>query len=1148
MRWLSRTLHALLALGTLLVVAAAAVLWLAGSEPGTRWLAARLSARASGVLALGRVDGTLLGGLDLTDVRVTLPRDRVEIAALHLEWDPAAALAGSLAFRAVRASPVSYTRLAEAPGAAGGEVPLVPFVVRVDDAVLAGLTIDTGGEVLELGESRGAARLFGRRLTLSRLSSSTQGVALAGNGTITLGDSIGLAADVAWSGMLGDRTAAGRVMLEGEWPVLHVRHDLSAPVAVTAEGELTIAETPRFDLTLSWADLAVPDLPQLASPSGRMALVGTLDAYRFTGDGTLDLDGRAADFTTSGTGRRFALAVDALTLAARLADGSAGALGGSGAVDLAARTADLDGRASDFDPAWLVPEWSGRLSGTAAVHARLDPQPEARFEGAKLEGELFGRPVKLASPAVRSLPPDHWELAGARLESGPNVVVLDGALDVGGALALEADVTLADLRTLVPTVRGAASGKLKLDGTFAAPAASGRIEARDLQAAGVAVERIAIEGRAGLARDAPLSIDVDAGRVARGLIVADSVGAAARGTTGAFRVTAGARAAQWLAQLAATGGLDDANVWRGSLERLEFDELKLGRWRLAEPARAALGVHAAALDTACLLHDSGARWCAALDLEGKPEDRLVVSAQNFQLASLQPLLPAQLQVDGVYQLSASFLDITSSPRGAVALTGGATHARVAFGAEQAFAAELKELRASATLTDGRLDLAANVAGGDAGDASLSARIDDLRAADSSIGGAVHLQWRDLAFLVLLSPELGQVAGALALDLDIGGTLRSPEVQGRGQWSEGRIGVPGWGLTVERIAANATSRDGRALTFDATGHVGDGELKLTGETELDPGAGWPTRLKLTGDGVRAVQLPDAEIYASPDLDVAAELPNVRVTGTVAVPRAAIKLSELPAQAIAPSPDAVVHGAARSAEMRPLQIAADVELVLGDDVRYTGLNLETKVSGSLKLQSEPSRSTTANGTLTLTGTYNAYGQELNLERGRLLFSGPLDDPGLDVRAVRAIDETRVGIELVGSLKAPRTRVFSTPAMSEGDALSYLLLGRPLTGTGTQETATLQTAALSMGLQQALPVVQRIGQSLGLDELSVQSTATDAGALMAGKYLSPKVYIRYSYGLFNRIGGLLLRFKVNERLSIETRSGDQKSMDLLYTVEKE
>jgi translocation and assembly module TamB len=156
------------------------------------------------------------------------------------------------------------------------------------------------------------------------------------------------------------------------------------------------------------------------------------------------------------------------------------------------------------------------------------------------------------------------------------------------------------------------------------------------------------------------------------------------------------------------------------------------------------------------------------------------------------------------------------------------------------------------------------------------------------------------------------------------------------------------------------------------------------------------------------------------------------------------------------------------------------------------------------------------------------------------------------VRDIEQTQVGIELTGTLKAPRTRIFSQPAMSEADALSYLLFGRPASGSdpglATEDNSALQAAALSLGLQQALPVVQRIGDTLGLDELTVQSTATDAGALMAGKYLSPRVYVRYSYGLFNRIGGLLLRFRVNERLSIETRSGDQKSMDLLYTVEKD
>jgi translocation and assembly module TamB len=674
--------------------------------------------------------------------------------------------------------------------------------------------------------------------------------------------------------------------------------------------------------------------------------------------------------------------------------------------------------------------------------------------------------------------------------------------------------------------------------------------------AGVRVARLTVSGQAGVPAATPLALTVEAEGVARGAIDADGMRLRLDGTTGAARVSADAHADDWSASLTAGGGLDAARVWRGSLDTLEINEMLFGGWRLEAPTEVSLGPRTAALATSCLLHESGARWCAELTLEGKPDDRLVVSAQNFDLRSLRPLLPPALEIDGVYQLSASVRDLTGRPVGALALTGGPTRARVTFGGEQAFATQLDDFVAGATLgEDGRLELTANVRGADTGRIGVEARIDDVRARDSTIGGRVGVRWPDLGFLSLLSPDLGQVGGSLGIDLDIGGTVDEPTVEGRGAWNQGRVSIPGWGLTVEQIEATATSRDGRALEFDANGKVGAGTLELTGSTALDPKSGWPTRLKLRGDSVEAVQLPDAEIFVSPDLNVSVALPDISVTGTVHVPRANVKLSELPAQAIVPSPDTVIHGVEETKPMRPLRLQAELLLTLGDDVRYSGLNLATKVTGQLRMNRDADRSTTATGTLTLAGTYNAYGQTLELERGQLLFSGPLDDPGLDVRAARTIEgtgagleQTRVGVELTGTIKAPRTRVFSMPAMSEADALSYLLLGRPVTGTGSEETATLQTAAISMGLQQALPVVQRIGQTIGLDELSVQTTDTDAGALMAGKYLSPKVYVRYSYGLFNKIGGLLVRFKMNDHLSLETRSGDQKSMDLLYTVEKD
>jgi translocation and assembly module TamB len=426
-----------------------------------------------------------------------------------------------------------------------------------------------------------------------------------------------------------------------------------------------------------------------------------------------------------------------------------------------------------------------------------------------------------------------------------------------------------------------------------------------------------------------------------------------------------------------------------------------------------------------------------------------------------------------------------------------------------------------------------------------------------IDGNLRIEWPDLGFLTLLSSELEQVSGALAVDLEIAGTIDEPTVDGRAALANGRISVPRWGLVVEAIEATAVSSDGSALQIDATGHAGDGVLTLAGRTELDAGAGWPTRLTLRGDAVRIVQRADAEVFASPDLTIDIALPVVTVTGSVHVPRASLEIVALPAQAVAPSPDAIVHGQTRSNRSQPLQLRTAIELTLGDDVRYSALNLDTTVGGQLRIATEPNASANATGTLRLDGNYDAYGQRLELERGQLLFSGPLDNPGLDVRAIRRLDATatatamEVGVELTGTLQQPSTRIVSTPAMSEADALSYLLFGRPVSasnGMGTDETTTLQTAALSLGLQQALPVVQRFGNNLGLDEFTVQSTTADAGELMAGKYVSPKVFIRYSYGLFNRIGGLLLRFDVNDRFSVETRSGEFNSVDFLFTVEKE
>ena len=123
-----------------------------------------------------------------------------------------------------------------------------------------------------------------------------------------------------------------------------------------------------------------------------------------------------------------------------------------------------------------------------------------------------------------------------------------------------------------------------------------------------------------------------------------------------------------------------------------------------------------------------------------------------------------------------------------------------------------------------------------------------------------------------------------------------------------------------------------------------------------------------------------------------------------------------------------------------------------------------------------------------------------------------------------------------------------MAEADALSYLVIGRPLNEATEAQGGDLSGAAVALGLKQSARLTQQIGQSIGLDQLSVTGDGGDATALVAGKQINSRVYARYTYGVFSRVGALLLRYRLTERLTLEAGVGETQSIDILYTVERD
>jgi translocation and assembly module TamB len=183
----------------------------------------------------------------------------------------------------------------------------------------------------------------------------------------------------------------------------------------------------------------------------------------------------------------------------------------------------------------------------------------------------------------------------------------------------------------------------------------------------------------------------------------------------------------------------------------------------------------------------------------------------------------------------------------------------------------------------------------------------------------------------------------------------------------------------------------------------------------------------------------------------------------------------------------------------------------------------------------------------GTYKAYGQDLTIRQGRLLFAGsPLDNPRLNIVAVREIepeegDTVIAGLNISGSAQNPQLTVFSEPAMGQSDALAYLVTGKPLSevGQGEGEGDMLQSAARSLGAAAGGLLAKNIGKRLGVDELSVKDDEAIGGAaLTVGQYLSPRLYLSYGIGLFEPGEVITLRYKLSRSLALEALNGPEDS----------
>lgn len=912
------------------------------------------------------------------------------------------------------------------------------------------------------------------------------------------------------------------------------------PGRLDATGRVDLrGDAPELALDLEWSDVEIPaQTPDATLHSrGSARLVGPLSDYALTLASNLRRGAEAADVALQGRGDRDHLVLESMRVTL-----PGGSLDAEGELRWTPRPAwALDVRMQAFDPAWLFPEFPG------AIDARLDSRGEVIDDRARgtltldaLGGTLRGR--RLAGSGNATLAADGSGQADVALSVGDSR--LRGSGRWGDAIAATLQLEPLDLADLLPDHAGRVRGTLSLGGTRAAPDLVAQLDGETLVLPGISAQRARVRARIDDGEGGSVSVEAQDGKIAGQDFASLSLSGEGTRAMHELQLTLDAVAD---VHLALGGGLV-GDAWRGRLTHLRFAPEARAAWTLREPAELTFdpGSGALSVSSTCVAA-AAASLCAQVQwAAGAGDARFTLDA--LPLETLDPFLTDALQLpaSAYGQLSARG-QFTRDSAGRLRGSASATSTQGGLRIEPESPRELlvyRDLTLDLGVDDAQARLRATAQL--AGEGSIEALItlDAPQQPDGVLRGRVDARVRDLAFLELFSDQVAGARGQVDAGLELSGTRAQPRLQGDARLRDFALELPAYGLALSQGTLWLRSRGDSAADITGSIRSGEGTLQVEGMLDSSPGAAERLRLTLRGDTFTAADIPELAATLSPDLQLTLVEQRLRVRGRVTVPRARINLERLQG-ATAPSSDVVIVDAESVVESGTT-IDSDVEVVLGPDVRLNGFGLKGKLEGQVKVRDRPGRATVARGGLQVSGEYKAYGQDLVITRGRLSYaSTPIDNPALDVRAEREIDDVTVGVQVRGTALAPELTLWSNPALDQAEQLSYLVLGRPLRSASQADGAQLSQAAAAFG---GNLLAQRLGARMGLDEVGVaDSRALGGAALTVGKFLSPRLYVSYGIALFGSGQVVTFKYLLSRVWSVQIDSGSENRAALNYRLER-
>ncbi|CAI8742751.1 translocation/assembly module TamB domain-containing protein [Pseudomonas sp. IT-P260] len=783
---------------------------------------------------------------------------------------------------------------------------------------------------------------------------------------------------------------------------------------------------------------------------------------------------------------------------------------------------------SALNPAYWVAELPGTLAGPLKSQGEMKNERLSLTADLDLKGKLRGQPAVLQAKADGA--GEQWNLNALQIRLGDNSISGKGSLLQ--KLTGQIDIKLTRLAQLWPQLRGQVTGLVNVAGTLKAPQGKLGLQGSQLAFQDNRLQSLNLDATLDSAQRAKIDLKgsgIQAGDTNLGVLTAS-----AQGDIKHQKLNLDLLGPKLKLALGLDGNLDQGN-WRG---RLASGDIQAGGqdWKLQNPARLErladgrinFGAH-------CWM--SGNASLCGEDQRLLPEPKLRYHLKQFPIESLAQWLPKDFAWQG--KLNADLqLDLPASgPNGVVSIdaSGGTLRMKEK---DQWLDFPYQTLKLTSKLTPKRVDTELNFVGGKLGELMVQAQLNPLPK-NKPLSGSFRLSGLDLSVARPFVPMVEKLTGRLNGSGTISGGLLAPLVNGTVKLSDGEVSGAELPMELKDLQLQAVIA-GESVRLDGGWKSGQ-----TGQGSLNGNVAWGQALMvdlaLKGTQLPVTVEPYAKLEVAPDLKISMAGDELKIAGKVQVPRGEITVRELPPSTVKVSDDTIIVGAQTEEGKPPLAMKMDIDVVVGEDkLSFAGFGLTANLQGHVHIGDNMD----TRGELWLNdGRYRAYGQRLNVRRARLLFAGPIDQPYLDIEAIRQTDDVIAGIRLSGSAEQPTTQIFSEPAMSQEQALSYLVLGRPLSTNG-EDNNMLAQAALGLGLMGSSGVTSGLAKDLGIQDFQLDTQGSgNTTSVVASGNISEKLSLRYGVGVFEPANTIALRYKLSKKVYVEAASGVASSLDIFY-----